>query len=321
MTRSPRCHRSSTIVAMFFVLAAGIPAFGEDRKPRACRLSAPPLEVYDRLADLKLGNVPALADGERTLLAKVWDQKSKKAGAGKFDEALLLDAMLFASGVEEEAARGKYREQFAELAAKAAEAVKDAKENRERGELLMKFLHAGVMKSGYEEQQTCLSAVFDSGKFNCVSSTGMYYLLGSRLGLDLRAISIPGGILSGHAALDMLDGGKRLQVEPTNPDGFDWGTKIKRPGVIVLGYVPDRKDGHEVDGPGIAAMIYSNRGVALSKAKPAKRLEAARCCLAALALDPLDESATKNFLSLFVNWGPELMAEKTSLRPASTSAS
>ena len=55
----------------------------------------------------------------------------------------------------------------------------------------------------------------------------------------------------------------------------------------VLGFVPDRKDGHEVDAVGIAAMIYSNRGVALAGEKPSKRLEAARCCLAALALDPM----------------------------------
>src|SRR5258707_7454373 len=152
-----RWHRFGPIVAIIFVLATGIPAFGEDGKPRAYRLSAPPLEVYDRLADLKLGSVPALAEDERKLLAKVWDQKSKKAGAGKFDEALLLDAMLFASGVEEEAARRKYHDQYAELVAKATEAVKGAKDNRERGEQLMKLLHAGVMKDGYDEEQTCLA--------------------------------------------------------------------------------------------------------------------------------------------------------------------
>ena len=121
-------------------------------------------------------------------------------------------------------------------------------------------------------------------------------------------ISIPGSVLPGHAALDLVDGKERLQVEPTNPDGFDWKTKSSRPGVIVIGYVPDRKNGHEVDALGIPAMIYSNRGVSLGKA--GDRLAAARCYLAALAADPTDGTAGNNLLAVFGNWGPELVKEK-----------
>src|SRR5262249_24123472 len=109
---------------------------------------------------------------------------------------------------------------------------------------------------------------------------------------------------------DMIEGNKRIQVEPTNPEGFDWQTKVNRPGVTAVWFVPDRKDGHEVDAVGIAAMIYSNRGVALAGNKSHNRLEAARCYLAALALDATDGAATNNLLSVFVNWGPELTREK-----------
>lgn len=273
-------------------------------------LSAAPLEIYDRLSELKMGDVPALGTEERQLLANALELRSKTTDS-KFDESLLLDAMLFASGIENADARAKYREQYDKLAARAAEAVKEGKTNRERGEALMAVLHKTAMNKGYESKQTSFATIFDTGKFNCVSSTALYFLAGTKLGLELKPISIPGsGFLPGHAALDMIEGGERIQIEPTNPNGFDWQTKLKRPGVVVFGFVPDRKDGHEVDGPGIAAMIYSNRGVSFAQAKPPQQLEAIRCYLGALALDPTDETATNNLLAIFVNWGPDLSKEK-----------
>jgi tetratricopeptide (TPR) repeat protein len=282
-------------------------------KPRTYALSAPPIEVYSRLADLGVGTMPKLADAERKLLVHVWELKAKKPGEPvRLDDEAMLDALVFASGIEEPAARRKYRERYDALLANAKKAVAGAKDDRDRGERLMKFLHGGVMNKGYESDQTAFTAVFDTGKFNCVSAVAVYQLVGARLGMDLRPISIPGpgGVLAGHASLDLIDGKERVQVEPTNPDGFDWETKVKKPGVIVIGFVPDRKTGHEVDAIGVAAMIYSNRGVALTNAKPPKWESAARCYLAALALDPTDETATNNLQALFTNWGPALLKEK-----------
>jgi tetratricopeptide (TPR) repeat protein len=266
--------------------------------------------VLGRLREVGGDSASRLADEEKKLLDKVWAMRATKP-LPPVEDALLLDAMLFASGVEEAAARAKYRERFTKLVDQARDAVGGTKDPRERGEQLMQFLHGGVMikgKKGFEGEQTSFAAVFDTGKFNCVSSTALYYLVGTRLGLELRGISIPGQFLDGHASLDLVVDGARVQVETTNPDGFDWQTKKKRPGVIVLGYEPDRKLGHEVDGLGIAAMIYYNRGVALGKDK--RVLDAVRCYLAALALDPTDESAGKNLVSEFVNWGLALLKEK-----------
>jgi tetratricopeptide (TPR) repeat protein len=300
------------ILGLLIVFAIAASGFAQEPKARTYALAFTPLEIYDRLPTLNMGAVPRLSDDERKLLAKIWGQRAKKPTAPlEIDDALLLEAVLFASGIEEFDARDKYGKQFNTLVAKARDTVNDAKHHRQRGEQLMKFLHASVMSKGYEASQTSFANIFDMGQFNCVSSTAMYYLVGKRLGMELRPISIPGsGFLAGHASLDMVEGNNRIQVEPTNPDGFDWQAKVNRPGVIVLGFVPDRKDAHEVDELGIAAMIYSNRGVALTDEKSSKRLEAIRCYLAALTLDPADESATNNLLSVFVNWGPALIAEK-----------
>src|SRR6185295_13558698 len=81
----------------------------------------------------------------------------------------ILEAALFASGVESAEARQQYRERFDRLVEQARDAVRGAKTPRERGEKLLRFLHAGVMRNGYEGSQTSLSAVFDTGKYNCVS--------------------------------------------------------------------------------------------------------------------------------------------------------
>jgi tetratricopeptide (TPR) repeat protein len=295
-----------SVLAVVVVVGTGS---AEEPKARSYALAAPPLEVLGRLPALGLGSAPRLSDDEHKLLEKVWAMRVKKPTAAIEDETLLLDAMLFASGIEEAAAREKYRERFTKLADQAKDAVRDAKDPLERGEQLMQFLHGGVMSKSFKDGQTSLAGVFDTGQFNCVSSTALYYLVGSRLGLQLRAIAIPGlPPLPGHASLDLIDGNTRVQVEPTNQDGFDWQTKVKRPGVLVTGFVPDRKTGHEVDAFGVAAMMYSNRGVALVKDN--RRLDAIGCYLAALALDPTGVSATNNLMSAFSNWGGNLLKEK-----------
>jgi hypothetical protein len=293
------------------VLVATVCCHAEDQLAKYA-FTQPPLAIFDQLVGLKLGPAPALSDSERQFLDKVTRLRAANpAGQELAEEGLVLEAMLFASGSEDPARHGKYREQYERLVAAAKDAIAGKKTDSERGEKLLQFLHGGAMRKGYDLDITTLTAIFDEGKFNCVSSSALYYLVGSRLGLKLTLISIPGGpVLSGHASLDLIDGGRRLQVEPTNPDGFDWQAKLKRPGVVVLGYVPDRKAGREVDPLGLAATIYSNRGVALDRSKPPRRLEAARMYAAALALDPLTPTASHNLKSLFTNWGPGLAEDK-----------
>ena len=302
----------SLLFACAFAAAVGR---ADEPGRREYHFTQPPLEIYDALHELKLGEVPKMPAEERAFLEATWRWRTEKSAADTHRDddaadAALLDAMLWASGIEEPATRAAHREKFAGVVAAAREATKDAKTDRERGELLMKSLHAGVMKGGYDLDQTSLATVFDSGKFNCVSSTAMYLLTGRRLGLALEPISIPGQpFVPGHAALDLMDGTARVQVEPTNPDGFDWETKSKQPGVIIIGFVPDRKKGRATDALGIAASIYTNRSVALSKADDPPRLASIRLNLSALACNPVDETATNNLLSDFVNWGPALAKE------------
>lgn len=300
-----------TVVAVVVLSSAGVQvALAVGPKDKPYPFTESPLAVFDRLHELKLGSVAPLSAEERKLLSEAWNQKSGKESPALSD-AQILDAMLFASGVESAEQLQKRRERFEAVVETSRKALEGVGDKKGVGERLMQHLHKTVMNKGYKEHQSSFAEVFDSNTYNCVSSTAMYYLVGRRLGLDLRPISISGGsYLPGHATLDMIDGKDRIEVEATNPDGFDWKAKTSKPGVIVLGFVPDRKSGREVDALGVAAMIYQNRTVECLKAEPMRPLEAARNGLLALALDPNDEGMTNNLLSVFVNLGPSLAKEK-----------
>jgi hypothetical protein len=140
--------------------------------------------------------------------------------------------------------------------------------------------------------------LFDTGKFNCVSSASLYFLVGTRLGLPLRPVLFQGdGIAAGHAAVDLVADGTRTDIEPTNVDGYDAAAKRRQPGVIVLGRGPDRKDGYDADGFGLAASAASNLGGRATGA------DAVRFLVVALALSPADPAAGNNARAAVVNWG------------------
>ncbi len=186
-----------------------------------------------------------------------------------------------------------------------------AKTNRAKADLLLRFLHKQVIANGYEADETTLHRVFDTGKYNCVSSSCIFYLVGTRLGLKLQPVLIPGTAYSaGHAAVDLLDDGKRIEIECTNPDGYDWPTKLKQPGVVAIGPQPDRKKAYDSDGFGLAGSIAGNLGVAAAKADPPRPVEAIRWAVVALVLDPTDDSAENNLLAAVTNWGLKFDKEK-----------
>src|SRR5262249_54178226 len=54
------------------------------------QLAAAPLEIYDRLAELKMGDVPAIGAEEREFLAKRWKLKAERPD-DKFDDSQLLE--------------------------------------------------------------------------------------------------------------------------------------------------------------------------------------------------------------------------------------
>ncbi len=304
-----RILATTTVVA----IAMGMAYCGlANERERKYPFPTVPRSILERLGEIKLGE-PAVVDSvEWEILEDAWarrDSPDTEKQTPEYDR-LVVRLMLTASGVVTEAAQEPYIQKLNTLIADARLAIDKGKPDAHPGESLIQFLHAGVMHGGYELSQSSFAAVFDSGIYNCVSSTAMYFVIGRKLGLKMQIISIPGGsFLSGHACLNLIEGDRIYEVEPTNPNGFDWGTKLSQPGVFTIGFQPDRKDGHIVDGIGLAATIYSNRGVDASKAENHDRLAAASLGLRALMCDPYDSTSAQNVLAVFTNWGPVLAAE------------
>jgi hypothetical protein len=299
----------SRTLAILLTVAAGARA-GEpaaDKYPFA----VPPLEILDRLGKADLGSIPVPNAADRAFLEAVWTARSKPAADQKPPSADdTVRALLLAAGVSTPAAREKYGRQFDALTAQARKAVGAGNEPRQKADKLLRFLHAGPMKNGYVGGQSSLPAVLDTGKFNCVSSAALYHVVGRRLGLDLRVILIPGGIITaGHASIDLVDGKDRVQIEPTNPDGFDWPAKRDRPGVVVFGVEPDRKDGYEADALGLAASTAANRAAEASRAEGPSPARAVELYLIALALHPTNRMAAHNLNAEFAGWGSALAGQ------------
>jgi len=88
-----------------------------------------------------------------------------------------------------------------------------------RGEAALEFLHKRVFKA-YREDATTLDGVLDTGVFNCVSSAVLYMLAAESLGLKVEGARTPD-----HAFCVLVTGRRRIDVETTNPYGFDPGNK------------------------------------------------------------------------------------------------
>src|SRR5262245_29935079 len=243
-----------------------------------------PSDVQALLADMKKvsGVEPAPAADEATLF--------RDAADGTLDKFNIAEAALLASGVTDASKRKAHLAQLDRIETEAKKAVDEAKSPREKGERLLKFLHAGPMSGGYESGKTTLADVLDTRKFNCVSSTVLYNIIAERLGLETRAIESPGVGTAGHVfAVLRVDGMLTDRQAPRTPRLNPQGTRGRPYGV---GFDPKKDHRRFMDPRQTVAVIYYNRGVVLGEA--GKSHEAIEMSLRALLLDPTNSSAAKN---------------------------
>ena len=198
-----------------------------------------------------------------------------------------------------------FLKQIDELTAGAKTAIEDEETPYARAEGLLKWLHDNAMSVGYEEKQTDLTTVLETGRFNCVSSATLYNIVGRRLGLDLRAIEVPD-----HAFSILYVGSKHADVETTNALGFN---PTRDPRILErfkdqtgFRYIPDRHADkrREVSDTGLFALTCYNHGVFHTQEKDYP--EALADFFRALSLDPELTSAIQNVLGVFANWSREL---------------
>jgi tetratricopeptide (TPR) repeat protein len=292
-----RGHHFLVSIGLLCATATACRAGGNDKDPkRSYTLTAPPAQALEMVAGL--GKV-AVTDDEKGLFAE--------ARAGKLDRWTFSEVTLLASGVTDAGARKTYLAKIDDIVARARKATEGAKSPHEKGEKLLQSLHEGPMAKGYESNQTLLSTLLDTGKFNCVSSAVLYNVVAGRLGLEARAVEIPG-----HVYSVLYVDGKPIDVETTNAHGFDPANPEQREklrkekGITVLA---DKHagQGRELGDLGLTAVIWANRSASLSEAK--RYHEAALAGFRALCLDPESPTALKNAQAALNNGCLHLSAE------------
>jgi tetratricopeptide (TPR) repeat protein len=129
----------------------------------------------------------------------------------------------------------------------------------ERGEFILTFVHQRFLK-GYVENQTRLDEIFRTGRYNCVSSAVLYAVFAAAAGLDVSGV-----MTKDHAFVTVKAGDEFIDVETTNPIGFDPGNRREfhdRFGTLTgYAYVPARnyRDRTTISQLELVSLILTNR--------------------------------------------------------------
>ncbi|WP_010256093.1 hypothetical protein [Treponema primitia] len=195
---------------------------------------------------------PALEPDPRALeFARRGDYSWRDIG-----EIALWASSIGTQGASNEAAQAELiRNTVAELLA-MPDLPMDAKG---RGEFVLTFVHQRFLK-GYVENQTRLDEVFRTGRYNCVSSAVLYAVFAAAAGLDVSGV-----MTKDHAFITVNTGAESIDVETTNPMGFDPGNRREfHDGFGKLtgyAYVPARnyRDRTSISQLELVSLILTNR--------------------------------------------------------------
>jgi hypothetical protein len=130
---------------------------------------------------------------------------------------------------------------------------------RSRGEYILTYIHKKFL-TAYSLQQTQLDTLLANGRYNCVSSAVLYLILGTAADLDIRGV-----MTRDHAFAVVRDGNEWIDVETTNPFGFDPGNRKdfhdQFGKVTGFAYVPARnyRDRVSISPIELVSLIFSNR--------------------------------------------------------------
>lgn len=148
-----------------------------------------------------------------------------------------------------------------------------------RAEKILALIYEKVLKQ-YSLKQTYISTMFQKGTYNCVSSSILYFALAKSCGLNVRGNETPS-----HAFCTVyLSDGRKIDVETTNPHGFNPGTKksesvdSKRYYVVPKKNYSNRKEVTErkfisLIGKNVVAEYDEKKNFAVSVPLSAARLE------------------------------------------------
>jgi tetratricopeptide (TPR) repeat protein len=186
-----------------------------------------------------------------------------RRGAGGYSWEDLAEISLWASASPAESAGPARGPSFLEQIRAAAEELARSPDTPEdlqgRGEYILTYIHKKFL-TAYSLQQTRLDTLLTNGRYNCVSSAVLYLILGTAAGLDIRGV-----MTKDHAFVAVRVNGGWIDVETTNPYGFDPGNRKEFHDqfgkATGFAYVPARnyRDRVFISPIELVSLIFSNR--------------------------------------------------------------
>jgi hypothetical protein len=203
---------------------------------------------------------------------------------GRFDEHLLVEAALVASGTENLDEIKFYVDQFAALRSEARRLCESLPDAITKAEAIHRLLHTQLLRR-YDADTTNIATTFNSGVYNCASATLLFVSLAADVGLDIQAFELPG-----HVRAALTDGANQWEVEITSSK---WSEAVRQ----LETNDANRRD---VSPIGLIAMVYYNQGIdAFHDRQFATAIAANR---RALLLDDNNREARGNLLASVNNW-------------------
>ena len=165
--------------------------------------SSPPLHCEPRLAtDPRLAELPA--------------------NVVTLDADIFAKVALVASGCED----SRIPSELSKLQSAAGELqslIPSGADDRAKSEAILALLYKKFLFR-YSEFQTRVDVALDSGDYNCVSSAILFDYFAKKTGLKVAGVETPD-----HAFCTVEIDGKLIDVETTNPYGFDPGARKELP--------------------------------------------------------------------------------------------
>jgi hypothetical protein len=147
-----------------------------------------------------------------------------RAKAGDPD-ALLALALLASGDVRDSLSFNKYMTRVLRFVAKVGPVIAAERDFRQKGRALFASMRSEFMKSdsggdlsGYDSCQSRLSILFETGKYNCLSSAVLYIVLARYFDMPVMAVVVPSHVFVQMTAPD----GTVIEIETTAKTGFGW---------------------------------------------------------------------------------------------------
>jgi hypothetical protein len=131
--------------------------------------------------------------------------------------------------------------------------------DKDKAEYILNFIHKNIFKS-YSLYQTRVDTIFFNGRYNCVSSAVLYMIFCTSAGINTSGV-----MTKEHAFITVHVGGGDIDVETTNPYGFDPGNRREfrdELGKLTgFAYVPAQnyRDRQAINQIELVSLIINNR--------------------------------------------------------------